>query len=534
MQKAKIIKESKEKNKPQLIEKEKPWFLNPAILISIIVIIISTVFATRFALHSDIIFHTDIARDFLLMEDVVRNKPITLIGPRSGGIPGVFHGPLWTYLNIPAFILGNGNPAVVGWFWVLLYAVNLYVVFKIGKNFFNQEVGMIAAALTSIATSFDVSSFFNPFGAVMMSPLFLYFIYKYIKENKPKDLLIGLFILGLIIQFQMAFGVPILIITIPILVFRILRNRKYLHIFALAILLIPLSTFILFDLKHQFLQTKSIVNYLTGKENIGKTDKNTIQIFQERVKSMQTDGVSFLTKNNQYLFAVILIVLGYSIFITLKRKEYYDKRTFFFLFFYYFIGYWLTTVLYKGFIWSYYFWPLLSLVILAFSAGAYFIDKKIFIIIFVIFAYFNINFLYNNYYKSDSYFGNDGGSWQFHNNVAKQIYLDAPNDFGYYVFTDDQFGYSSRYAMSFNQYQNKSKKSYPYEKRSTTYLIIFPSGNPTINDGWWKENKVKINKKPVKIFTFKGSNMRIEKYILSSEEIADISDDTLIHTLIFR
>ena len=88
--------------------------------------------------------------------------------------------------------------------------------------------------------------------------------------------------------------------------------------------------------------------------------------------------------------------------------------------------------------------------------------------------------------------------------------------------------------MNFEQYQIKDKKAFPYEKKAVTYLMIFPSDNPTISDGWWKKDKVKINSKPVKTFTFKGSNFRIEKYELSQAEVNDKSDDTLIHTLIFR
>jgi len=141
------------------------------------IILISLFFASWFAIHGDIVFHTDIARDFLLMEDVVRNKPITLIGPRSGGIPGVFHGPLWTYLNVPAFILGNGNPAIVGWFWVLLFTINILIVYKVGSKIFSKETGLIAAALTSIISAFSVPGYFNPFGAVMFAPLFFYYLF---------------------------------------------------------------------------------------------------------------------------------------------------------------------------------------------------------------------------------------------------------------------------------------------------------------------------------------------------------------------
>ena len=101
----------------------------------LIVTALFVVISAWYILHNTIIFHTDIARDFLLIEDIVKNKPLTLIGPRSGGIPGVFHGPLWLYLNVPAFLFGGGNPVIVGWFWLGLSLVNLFIVYKVFQFF---------------------------------------------------------------------------------------------------------------------------------------------------------------------------------------------------------------------------------------------------------------------------------------------------------------------------------------------------------------------------------------------------------------
>lgn len=502
-------------------------------LLFLVIIAISTFYASWFALHGDIVFHTDIARDFLLIEDIVKNKPITLIGPRSGGIPGVFHGPLWTYLNAPAFILGGGNPAIVGWFWVLLYAVNVYIIYKVGKSMFNQETGLIAAALTSTITAFSVPGFFNPFGAVMAAPVFFYFFYKYVRNKNVKDLLISLFTLGLVIQFQMAFGVPILVLLLPVLIFLIIKNKKFSHLSALLILLIPLSTFILFDLKHQFLQTKSVINYVTGKENTGKVDRSFSDVLNSRVKSIMNDGPGFITKDNQWLFYLFMLLSATALYKVYTDKKYKDKKSFYLLLFYFYIGYWLMTVLYKGVMWGYYYWPFLSLVTL-FSASFYnVINKKFILVVFLVFAIFNLYTEYKRNFKPVAYFGSDGSSWLFHYNSAKKIFTDAPSEFGYYIFTADQFGYSSRYAMDYAQSQNV-KKAFPYEKKTITYLMIAPSNNPTIDDGWWKKEKVKINRNPERIFNFPNSNFRIEKYQLTAEEVEDKSDDNLIHTLIFR
>jgi len=508
--------------------------INPLVILSALIIIVSTFFASWFAIHGDIVFHTDIARDFLLMEDVVRNKPLTLLGPRSGGIPGVFHGPLWTYLNVPAFIIGNGSPAVVGWFWVLLYAAGVYIAFKVGSKMFSDNVGWVVAAITSVMSAFSVPGFFNPYGAVVFAPLFLYLIFKYIKYSKLSDLLWCLLTLGAVIQFQMAFGVPILVLLLPLLVITIIRNKKYSHFFALSILLIPLSTFILFDLKHQFLQTKSVLSYLSGNDVAGKIDRSFSDILNSRINSIVHVGPDFVTSGNQWLFYIVLIIFGFSIYQSFKVKKLKNIQIFYLLFLYFYSGYWLMTVLYKGVMWGYYYWPFLGLIGLVFATFLETLGVNIFYPVLIFFAIFNLYTGYKKDFKPTSYFGSDNSSWRFNEDAAKMIYKDAPAEFGYYIFTADQFGYPSRYAMNFVQTNFKDKKAFSYEKKTVTYLIIFPSDNPTISDDWWKKEKVKINQKPDKVFTFKNSNMRIEKYLLSPEVVSDKSDDTLIHDMIFR
>ena len=508
--------------------------ISPLVVLCAFIILTSVFFASWFAIHGDINFHTDIARDFLLMEDVVRVKPITLIGPRSGGIPGVFHGPLWTYLNVPAFIIGNGSPAIVGWFWVVLYLGGIYIAFKAGKSMINTNVGFIAAAVTSAISAFSVPSFFNPYGAVMLAPLFLYLIFKYIKSKKASDLLWCLLTLGIIIQFQMAFGVPILVLLLPVLVITIIKNKKYSHFLAIFILFIPLSTFILFDLKHQFLQTKSVLNYLSGKEVAGKIDRSFSDIYRSRIDSVTHVGPEFITAGNQWLTYIVIALFAFSLYKSFKNKKLSNLKLFYLLFTYFYVGYWLMTILYKGVMWGYYYWPFLGMIALVFASFVETLSPIVFYPVLIFFVIFNLFTNYKNSFKPASYFGSDNSSWKFNDKAAKLIYNDAPSEFGYYIFTDDQFGYPSRYAMNFEQYQIKNKKAFPYEKKSVTYLLIFPSGNPTISDGWWKKEKVKINKKPDEVFTFKNSNFRIEKYNLSTDEVNDKSDDTLIHTLIFR
>ena len=102
-------------------------------------VLINFLSASWYLLKGDILFHVDIARDFLVLEEIVFLKKLTLIGARSGGIPGLFHGPLWFYLNLPAFLIGKGNPLFVGLFWIILFALSLIIIYNIAKKVFDKS-----------------------------------------------------------------------------------------------------------------------------------------------------------------------------------------------------------------------------------------------------------------------------------------------------------------------------------------------------------------------------------------------------------
>jgi 4-amino-4-deoxy-L-arabinose transferase-like glycosyltransferase len=211
-----------------------------------------------YILRGDIFFHTDIARDFLVLGDIVKTHHLTLIGPRAGGITGVFHGPLWFYINLPIFIVSHGNPVAVGWFWVGLSITSIIVTYFVAKKMFDEMTALLSALLVSIVTITSTSNMFNPFGAVIVFPIYYYLFNEYLKTHKIQTLLIALFTLGIIIQFQMAFGIPLLLLSLLYLGKDLYKQKKLSHLFSVFILIIPLSTFILFDIKHSFMQIRSV------------------------------------------------------------------------------------------------------------------------------------------------------------------------------------------------------------------------------------------------------------------------------------
>ena len=113
----------------------------------LILILLSLFFASWYVVNGDLTFSSDIARDFLLFGEITEKK-FVLIGPKSS-VMGLFHGPLWLYLNYPAYLIGNGNPLVVGVWWIILDAVFLVSVFFISKKLFNQKQSDIYCCCSS-------------------------------------------------------------------------------------------------------------------------------------------------------------------------------------------------------------------------------------------------------------------------------------------------------------------------------------------------------------------------------------------------
>lgn len=502
--------------------------------IILIAICINIFLSAWWLLNGDIHYDLDISRDFLLLKDIIDTKKLTLIGPHTGIFGGVFHGPLWYYINLPAFILSGGDPLLMGWFWWGLSILTLIIFFIIVKKLFNETTAYLATLLYSVNSiinpSIGLKQFYNPYGAVVISPVFFYFFIKYIETLKVLYLILLLFFLGLLIQFQMAFGIPILILTFLYLVYFIFKNKKLSHFLYFPTLILPLSTFILFDLKHSFLQTKSFISFATEiVTSHQSTGKNLSQFIYEKIFSLTIDTFFLLTQDNRVLAAILFLFFIYFSFkIRGKYKDIYR------LFMYFYFGYW---IIYLPFniSWTTYYWPFLPIIIILFCGFLNCISKKVFILIFsflILWNYF-ISFYYISIFNSDIY-KRGVNSWAFNKLVAESIYKDADENFGYYIYTPYIRSENQMYALSFAQHEFPNIKSFPFKKQNLTYLILVDvnSGLFKTDSNGWKITHIKIQKEPIS--TKQIDVVDIQKFTLSDQETKIPSNPYLFNSTFFR
>lgn len=485
----------------------------------------SLFFASWCVLHGTIHFQGDLARDFLLFEEIAVTRKPVLIGPRTS-MQGVFHGPARLYLNLPVFIASGGNPIASGWFWVALLAAGVWVFYFIAKKLLPKNAALPATALYALSIAPSAPYLYNPYGAVFIAPLFFYFFIQYIQKNSFTHLLICLLLIGFTIQFEMVWGVPALFVVVASAFLSIFKRKQFTHLFAFFILYIPFSTFIFFDLRHDFFQVKSFITYIVGQPGTAREQIDMLARIVERLKDMFLVLPSYFSNNMPLLSGIFACITLGGLLIFRNNVT----RTF--LLFY---GvFWLLTLPLKGKIYDYYYWAFLPLFCLVLGALISGIFKKwssiIFAFLILLLLFFNIRLVLT---QNDQFFKTNTGLWQFYSQQAEQIYKDANTDFGWYVYTADQYAYSFKYAMSYMQSKYLSIRASKFEKKPLTYLMIYPSDNKYTNERDWKTGQVKINKKSVQVIKSIGGSY-VEKYNLTSEEQKVQSDSSLLQDLTFR
>ncbi|MBI2611699.1 hypothetical protein HYW54_03060 [Candidatus Gottesmanbacteria bacterium] len=491
-------------------------------------LIIFNIFVTFWLpINGDIFYNQDSARDFLLLEEIIEREPFTLIGPRTLGISGIFHGPLWLYINVPVYILGGGNPAVIGVFWGMLFSLSVVVLWYVAKKLFDKLTAFLSTLLYSSIFASPLHNFNNTFGAVVIFPFYFYIFNLYINTLKVRYLILSFLLVGLIIQFQMAFGIPILILQVGFLLYFLMRKKLLKHFMALPILFIPLSTFILFELRHQFLQTQSFLTYITSRQ-AETFNFLSVQTFFSRVSLIFKDSIGQISGREIIIsiFVILLFIFGYKKIFSQRKNS---KKNFYLLFLYLYIGYWVITYFYTGQIWIWYHWAFAPVMVIIFSSLYRYINKWMFFVVFVLCFGLVMKGQIQTFFRVQKEFsGKDHYSWVLFLNGAKNMYEESGQDFGYYIFEDDMLGYRGRYAINYAEkfYRNQGNSN---TKKPVTYLFVASAHDYR----WWKKTQVKIDRKPNSV-THLSYPYRIERYDLNIRELSLPSDPNLIDTLHFR
>lgn len=243
-------------------------------------LIIATASFLRLYRISDYLnFLGDEGRDVLVVRGILHGD-LTFLGPRASA--GDFYlGPIYYYFMAPFLFLSNYHPVGPAIMVALFSIATVYLIYRIGAEFFDRRAGLIAALLYSVSPLVIIfsRSSWNPNVMPFFSLSSLYAAYKGIEKKNFYLLVLSGIFLGIAMQLHylaIFLGGILFIYILLSEVFNQGKSSKLLSLFKNYIavflgFLIGFSPFLLFEIRHGFPNFRTILNFIftSGDVNAG-------------------------------------------------------------------------------------------------------------------------------------------------------------------------------------------------------------------------------------------------------------------------
>lgn len=481
-------------------------------LLIVAIMLISAVVRFSPLVQYDIPFLFDHGRDMLAVKQIAVDHKLTLIGPFTG-LQGVFQSPLHFYLLTIPFLISGGNPAGGTWMMAILALVGIFLCYILGRKMVGSAFGLILSVFFAFSpTSLAFSAhFWNPHWIPFLMILLYFFLYKSVFVDTKFWPWVGLFV-GLIAQFEVAFGLPLFICICLIAVFFSLRSLKTISFWMMfPVFLATFFPQMLFDVRHQFLMTKTILGFLHGSTaSVGGVIPFPTRFFY-RINEIQLATIFSVSDNRvvDYILFLPIIIFLFSASLLKMKKE----LKIFALFAFIPVSFFIAFLLYSHEAWSWYWIGLQTsyYFLLAYVLSIFFREgRKEIIFASAMVALFIIATIIPEITRVGSVSPGDTGTLKNELRVIDFIYKDANyQPFGEFVYTPPIYDYAYQYLFWWKS------KQYGYaptkNKNGIFYLIIEPDKEHPYAINGWKETVIKSGK-VVWDKTFSG-NITVEKRI---------------------
>ena len=440
-----------------------------------IIFLLAVFFRLPPLVHSAIPFTYDTGLTFLEVRNMVLGHGLRLIGP-EGGIKGIFFGPTWYYLLGIIFFFSGGDPRSLAFLSFILNITTIFVAWKIG-NKVDKKTGFFAASffafssgiISSSNSGFVVDTF------VLINLIAVYFLIPPLTQKK-------LFFLGFWGSLSFHFEPVVAIgfnLALFVLLFSPIRKLSLRDkLFLSFVWLLPFVPQLLFEIRHNFLQTHAIIAELArfgqglgGNLPIGMRLINRPLLLINNFISTTSNGNMFLS-----FLLLFYLVIGLS---HIKDKKNTTKKTlamscFIFLVIPLFYYIFLFPPGIKN--WYYASFPALYGILITLGLSSLFVNQLIkFIVLFTLFLFILINTQPQTYLQlfNENFPSNDPSSLKNELSIVKWIYADA-NGKPFVVYTYSPAVYDYPYQYLFWWYARKQNLPYPKDVsyRPNTYDYV--------------------------------------------------------------
>ncbi|HSW96196.1 MAG TPA: glycosyltransferase family 39 protein [Candidatus Saccharimonadales bacterium] len=270
------------------------YLLKNKINILITIILLIAAFMRLYRIEDYMTFLGDEGRDVLVAYNILHGH-FTLLGP-TASVGGFYFGPIYYYFMAPALFLANYNPVGPAIMVALIGTATVWLVYKIGKEFFGTATAIVASffyAISPIVVSYSRSSW-NPNPIPFFALLVLWFIYKGEEKKNQKEnfllssrkdfLLAGIF-LGIAIELHFIVAILGVIVILYLLAVKRGHIKKetiktvITQYFWLTIgFFIGWLPYLGFEFRHGFPNTRSVINFVFHSGKVSGDNSNFFMI----------------------------------------------------------------------------------------------------------------------------------------------------------------------------------------------------------------------------------------------------------------
>lgn len=420
-------------------------------------------------------FTYDQARDLLDLRSMILQNKISLIGSTTS-LHGVFSAPYWYWMALPIYLITNANPLSTEFLMMFLVLITPITIFFLLKD---KLLALILSLITIFGYSFFINSMvaLNANAMVFLTPLILVFLTKFLFTNKNQYLFLTLILTGFTFSLEMFVAIFFLpLIFVSTLMLQRTKILVKLMIFVITLIIIFLPQLI-FDLKHNFIQSSTIIHLITGQGNSLILTNSTIQSrFFERL-NLFNNNFTF-TAFNQSVIAIIYIFLDLWLLIKsikIKQKKEIHILTILMVItlLFIFAGF----VIYPFFLWPWYFPTVDALIYMFYGLSFYslsFLFKRKYASIIFLSAFLFLNI---NKYKPGVMVQEDmtnQSNLRTRIEIIDLVYNDINgNGFNLYTFAPNVYDYPYQYLIWW-----RAREKYKYLPKEYVYLPNQPAYVP--------------------------------------------------------
>jgi len=265
------------------------------------------------------LFLIDQGRDMMDVKKIIFDHHITLIGPYTS-LGGVFQGPIYYYLlSIPTLLTGGDPIGPLILMLLISLSAALLVYFWMNKLF-----GFKTAILTFLLFAVSPEAIsaatytWNPHPMWLMLVVYSFSLFETVSGKQKFHFLLWPSI-GLMFHFEMALGFFILLSTISFfLIFAKDKIKNRYFIYGLVILIFTFLPQIIFELRHDFLMSRSVMEILSGKDQgliVKGESRSYLDLlnnhFHEFVNNYNSSFVRTGILSNLPIFAFVFILFSF-------------------------------------------------------------------------------------------------------------------------------------------------------------------------------------------------------------------------------